>query len=180
MLKLAGYSALTATAIYLVLAGSQGPVGLASQAIATRAEAGSYVAPVTEPDPVVVVETTAPTHEGSHADDKDAPIVVQQTAPLSMPGPRLKRSPEYAWKDAQSGMATATPAAAPANAMYVTAPSVNLRGGPSTQNAIVGKVTRGALVSVTAPEENGWVAVLLSDGATRGYLATKFLSPEAP
>lgn len=176
MLKLAGYSALTATAIYLVLAGSQGPVGLAGKVVVGTAEAASYVTPVTEVDPVVVAETTAPQPEGTHADD--APKVVQ-TPPVLMPGPKLKRSPEYAWKDAQTPAATpATPT--DANRMFVTAASVNLRGGPSTQNAVVGKVKSGDAVTVTGAEENGWVPVLLSDNATRGYLAVKFLSPEQP
>lgn len=177
MLKLAGYSALMATAIYLVLAGSPGQVGLVGTAVVGTAQAGSYVAPVTEVDPVVVETTSpAPKPEGTHADD--APKVVQTPAAL-MPGPKLKRSPEYAWKDAQTGMAEAA-APADANLMFVTAASVNLRGGPSTQNAVVGKVKSGDAVTVTGADENGWVPVLLSDNATRGYLATKFLSPEKP
>ena len=164
-------------------------------------QAGGIVAPVTEPDPVVVDTTTDPATDDpaptdpaptdpAPTDPDGNPVADPAPAdpaaatddrddPPRMPGPPLVRSPEFAWKDAQAASA-ATPAPVPEGALYVTATSMNLRGGPSTQNAVVGKLKRGDIVTPTGAEENGWLPVLLADGRTRGYASAKFLSAEAP
>ncbi|MFB2533421.1 SH3 domain-containing protein [Paracoccus sp. p4-l81] len=179
MIRLAVLSVLTLAGVVWVLAGAHVPDG--------AAQAAGYVTPVTEPGPVVVETTTEPEPEPEAAPEAAAaPAVVsdeRDDTRMMMPGPRLKRSPEFAWKDAQqaaTGSAPQADAAVGADTRFVTAASVNLRGGPSTRNAIVGKVSRGDAVTLAGAEESGWFPVVLADGRTRGYLSAQFLSTTAP
>lgn len=61
----------------------------------------------------------------------------------------------------------------------VTADSANLRAGPGTGYAIIGKVTRGERVGITGRSPDGeWVAVrILRDDAAEGWLALFLLEP---
>ncbi|MDR7123463.1 SH3 domain-containing protein [Pseudotabrizicola sp. 4114] len=62
---------------------------------------------------------------------------------------------------------------------YVTGRSVNVRSGPSTQNAVVGRLTRGEAVSVISDEGNGWARVRVEGDGIDGYMAISFLA-DAP
>lgn len=64
--------------------------------------------------------------------------------------------------------------------MYVTGRSVNVRGGPSTRNAVVGKLGRGDAVSVVWVEENGWARIRVEGDGVDGYMSLSFLTETDP
>lgn len=65
---------------------------------------------------------------------------------------------------------------------YVTARSVNLRGGPSTGDAVLARLKRGEAVVVveagTGPD--GWSRIRIEGDGVEGYVATRLLSDVAP
>ncbi len=63
--------------------------------------------------------------------------------------------------------------------MYVTGRSVNVRSGPSTQNGVVGRLTRGEAVSVVSVEPNGWARVRIEGDGIDGFMSMSFLA-DAP
>ncbi|MCV6598306.1 MAG: SH3 domain-containing protein [Mangrovicoccus sp.] len=69
-------------------------------------------------------------------------------------------------------------AAAPASDAQlaeVTASSVNLRGGPSTFNPVVGQVTRGDLLELEGAFSGGWSAVRHPETGETAYISSQFL-----
>lgn len=62
---------------------------------------------------------------------------------------------------------------------YVTGSSVNLRQGPGTRNAVVGKLRFGDEAEVLG-KENGWYQIKTADGAVSGWIFGKFLADSRP
>lgn len=62
---------------------------------------------------------------------------------------------------------------------YVTGSSVNLRKGPGTGNAVVGKVRFGDEAEVLG-NENGWYQIKTADGSVSGWIFGKFLADNLP
>jgi uncharacterized protein YgiM (DUF1202 family) len=60
--------------------------------------------------------------------------------------------------------------------MYVSGRSVNVRGGPSTREAVVGRLTRGEAVTVVWVEDNGWARIRVEGDGIDGYMAMDFLT----
>jgi uncharacterized protein YgiM (DUF1202 family) len=56
---------------------------------------------------------------------------------------------------------------------------VNVRGGPSTQDAVVGRLTRGEAVMVVWVEDNGWARIRVEGDGIDGYMAMDFLTDTA-
>lgn len=79
--------------------------------------------------------------------------------------------------------ASTTPVAAKTRAegevKYVSGRSVNVRGGPSTQDAVVGRLTRGEAVTVVWVEDNGWARVRVEGDGIDGFMAMDFLKDSA-
>lgn len=75
---------------------------------------------------------------------------------------------------------SAEPVSAAGDVWYVTANSVNVRQGPSTETSIVEKLTRGEAVTVTFEPGSEWALVTIEGDGLEGYVALRFLSPEAP
>ena len=63
---------------------------------------------------------------------------------------------------------------------YVTVSSVNVREGPSTETSVVDKLKRGEAVLVAFEEGSEWAKVTIQGDGLEGYVALRFLSPEAP
>ncbi|MDO8881888.1 MAG: SH3 domain-containing protein [Pseudotabrizicola sp.] len=63
----------------------------------------------------------------------------------------------------------------PADVKYVQGRSVNVRSGPSTNNAVVGRLTRGEAVTVVWVEANGWARVRLEGDGVDGFMSMSFL-----
>ncbi|MEM7719575.1 MAG: SH3 domain-containing protein [Pseudomonadota bacterium] len=62
---------------------------------------------------------------------------------------------------------------------YVTGSRVNLRGGPSTSNAVVGQVTQGMEAEVLS-DRDGWYEIRLADGSGTGWIFGSFLEGPRP
>ena len=73
--------------------------------------------------------------------------------------------------------AAATPAG---DLRYVSGRSVNVRSGPSTNDAVVDKVSRGDAVTVVSVEDNGWARIRVEGDGIDGYMSTDFLTEIAP
>ncbi len=58
----------------------------------------------------------------------------------------------------------------------VSASRVNVRSGPSTQNAVLGQVVQAEIVRIISPEENGWVKISVEGDGVEGYMAARFLT----
>ena len=71
-------------------------------------------------------------------------------------------------------------AEAPIQIKYVAGRSVNVRGGPSTADSVVGKLTRGEAVSVIAVEDNGWAKIRVEGDGIDGFMSLDFLTDTAP
>jgi len=81
------------------------------------------------------------------------------------------------------GALSADPAAAvPEPAMggdirTVSASSVNVRLGPSTESSVVGRLSSGEAVRVIGAVDSEWVEIAIEGDGLSGYVATRFLSP---
>lgn len=64
--------------------------------------------------------------------------------------------------------------------MYVSSRSVNVRGGPSTDYEVVGRLTRAEAVTVVSPEQDGWVQIRIEGDGIDGYIAARLLSETDP
>ncbi|MGR3513106.1 MAG: SH3 domain-containing protein [Paracoccaceae bacterium] len=62
---------------------------------------------------------------------------------------------------------------------YVTGSRVNLRGGPSTSNSVIGQVTFGMEAEVLS-DRDGWYEIRLADGSAAGWIFGKFLNDKLP
>ncbi len=63
---------------------------------------------------------------------------------------------------------------------YVAGNSVNVRAGPSTNDEVVGKLSRGEATLVVWREGEDWARIRIEGDGIEGYVATRFLTPEAP
>jgi hypothetical protein len=84
--------------------------------------------------------------------------------------------------DPSPDMASDAPPAPAASAderqvWYVAARSVNVRQGPSTETAVVGRLQGGEAVTVVAMEGSDWAHILIEGDGLDGYVATRLLSP---
>ena len=64
--------------------------------------------------------------------------------------------------------------------LYVTGTRVNLRAGPSTDNAIVTALTQGTATEVIAEAPDGWFEIRDSATGVTGFMSGDFLSPTPP
>jgi hypothetical protein len=79
-----------------------------------------------------------------------------------------------------AGVAAASATTEPTPQMwYVTGSSVNLRSGPGTGNAVVGRLGFGQAAEVLG-NENGWYEIRTADGTTSGWIFGKFLADSRP
>ncbi len=63
---------------------------------------------------------------------------------------------------------------------YVRAGSVNMRDGPSTGNAVIGRLTRNEAVSVVGDAGDGWVLIRIEGDGVEGYVAARLLTDREP
>lgn len=63
---------------------------------------------------------------------------------------------------------------------YVTASSVNVRSGPSTNTEVVGKLGNGEAALMVAAVDGEWARIVVQGDGMEGYVALRFLSAEAP
>lgn len=63
---------------------------------------------------------------------------------------------------------------------YVTASSVNVRANPSTDAEVQGKLANGEAVLVVQDVDGEWARIVIQGDGLEGYVALRYLSPEAP
>ena len=63
---------------------------------------------------------------------------------------------------------------------YVAGNSLNVRAGPSTDDAIVGKLSRGEAMLMVSRDGGDWAQVRIEGDGIEGYVATRFLTAELP
>ncbi|MCV2872248.1 SH3 domain-containing protein [Defluviimonas sp. WL0050] len=59
----------------------------------------------------------------------------------------------------------------------VTASRLNVRTGPSANDAAIGAITRGTVVAVIGSELSGWLPIRATEPELEGYVAQRFLAP---
>jgi hypothetical protein len=77
----------------------------------------------------------------------------------------------------------AEPARAPQTAgelAFVDAASVNVREGPSTNNPVITKLSRGEAVTIVSTDESGWARIRLEGDGLEGFMSMEYLSATAP
>jgi hypothetical protein len=85
--------------------------------------------------------------------------------------PRVStRAPDTVTASASAGLPQAP-------LVEVTGTSVNLRAGPSTGDAVLDALTRGARAELIAASDDGWAQIRTVETGTVGYMADRFLSP---
>lgn len=62
---------------------------------------------------------------------------------------------------------------------FVTGDRVNVREGPSTENLVIGQLSRGAAVELFEFRTDGWARIRL-DGIEEGFISGEFLSLTSP
>lgn len=63
-----------------------------------------------------------------------------------------------------------------ADVMTVTAQSLNVRSGPSTNNAVIGKLTQYENVSLVQETADGWALIRIEGDGIEGWVARRFLT----
>jgi uncharacterized protein YgiM (DUF1202 family) len=63
---------------------------------------------------------------------------------------------------------------------YVTADSVNVRAEPSTEAEILGKLGTGEATLMVAAINDEWARIRIEGDGMEGYVAIRYLAPEAP
>lgn len=179
MLRLLGLMAVTLLGFYIVLS----IYGTGDPRAARRAELQTD-APRAAEDPGAP-DRTAPAPQADPAPEPAAEVV-QATSQTPeqvqrFPGPALRPSPEYPNGTPDADGTAPAPAAVGSGGpvMYVTGNSVNFRAGPSTGNAVIGALSRGAAVEALGPTDASWVNIRDTQGR-EGYMSGQFLSTDQP
>lgn len=63
---------------------------------------------------------------------------------------------------------------------YVNASSVNVRAEPSTEGEVLGKLGTGEAALMVADVDGEWARIVIEGDGMEGYVALRYLSPEAP
>lgn len=64
--------------------------------------------------------------------------------------------------------------------LYVAATSINVRQGPSTQDPVLGRLTRNEAVSLVRDAGDGWLQVRIEGDGIEGFVAARLLTDRAP
>lgn len=131
-------------------------------------------------EPATAEEPQAPTQAPAAAtivaDVVVTPAAVEQTPEQlpEFPGPALRPSPEYAGQEPAENLAEAQ-----TDTLFVTGNSVNFRSGPSTSNEVVGRLTRGQMVTAIGERSGDWIEIRDGQGRS-GFMSAQFLSARQP
>ena len=107
-----------------------------------------------------------------------APVVAALPAPAELPATNTVFTLATYAHDA---VAPAGPeASGDGEIWYVAGNSLNVRSGPSTDDAIVGKLLRGEAMLVIAREGDEWARIKIEGDGIEGFVATRFLSAQIP
>jgi hypothetical protein len=145
-------------------------------------EAAPEPLPLPAPDPAPVLASAAPAIEPAIEVETGRDVVQVVEEPvfsLSMLGNELVPGEDG------TPVETATPDPAPeANAggtiWYVNASSVNVRAAPSTEAEVLGRLSSGEAALMVAAVDGEWARIVIQGDGLEGFVALRYLSPEAP
>lgn len=100
-----------------------------------------------------------------------AALVTDEPAPAETPGADQEATP------AEPDEATATLPARPR--VTVSGSRVNLRNGPGTRYAVLGRLTLGDAAEILRENGNGWTKIRVIDSGRIGWMSSRFLEPAA-
>jgi hypothetical protein len=63
---------------------------------------------------------------------------------------------------------------------YVVANSVNVRAEPSTEAEVLGKLGSGEAALLVQAVDGDWARIVIQGDGVEGFVALRYLSPEAP
>ncbi len=112
------------------------------------------------------------------ADPPPAEVATRRVVPL--PIFTLSNLPTVTVDPVEEAPAAPPSATSAGDVWYVTANTVNVREGPSTDTFVVEKLKRGEAVSVAFEEGSEWARVTIQGDGLEGYVALRFLSPDTP
>ncbi len=121
-------------------------------------------------------EADAAAEAAATAEAAASAAAVEQTPEKKrdFPGPALRPSPEFADQSPTEDLADA-----PDDRLYVTGSSVNFRAGPTTSDAVIGRLSRGDGVTAIGPRSGDWIEIRDDQGRT-GFISAQFLSAQRP
>ncbi|HMO08573.1 MAG TPA: SH3 domain-containing protein [Paracoccaceae bacterium] len=128
-------------------------------------------------------EEPAPLALPAPAKAAPAPVVPVAFVPAPAPAPEPVTRPlpeAVAAVPAPAPEPAAVAEPEPLRVMYVASAAINVRGGPSTNDAVVGRLTRNEAVQVVAEAGDGWVQVRIEGDGIEGYVAARLLTDRAP
>ena len=100
-----------------------------------------------------------------------AALVTDEPAPAETPGADREAKP------AEPDEAIATLPARPR--ATVSGSRVNLRNGPGTRYAVLGRLTLGDAAEILRENGNGWTKIRVIDSGRIGWMSSRFLEPAA-
>lgn len=134
--------------------------------------------PVAEAAPV----PAAPPPAADLAPAAAAPVVLTAYVPVATPAPAVVPAPAPAPDPVAVEVAEPEPEPLPepppapaADIRLVSAERINVREGPSTDFAVVGRLTRDEAVTVVAEAGDGWVRVRIEGDGIEGFVAARLL-----
>ncbi len=131
---------------------------------------GAYDPP--PPVPLLPAAPPVPAEVATLAAAEPAPVLLVSYSPEA-PVPA-------AAPPAADGAAASAAEPAPLPVMWISASSVNLREGPSTDTSVLGKLSRDEAVTVVAEAADGWLRVRLEGDGGEGFIAARFLTDTDP
>ena len=155
------------------------PVTAAAPAVETAALADTAVAPV-------AVETVAVAATSLPMPVVQAPVLAEPVLTSLTPQAPIAVEPENtvftlsSFADPAPETAVTPEQAAEGEIWYVAGNSLNVRSGPSTEDAVVGKLSRGEAMLVVAREGDEWAQIRIEGDGIEGYVATRFLTASVP
>jgi uncharacterized protein YgiM (DUF1202 family) len=169
--------------------------GLA-QAAASKAATDSDTLDSSEPAALTVItaETVAPAAKPAAAAPVAEPVVASAATEPVTPEPYVEPAralvtevEEPVFSLASVGNETVPAAAQPEVAdggtgtiWYVVANSVNVRAEPSTDAEVLGRLGSGEAALLVQAVDDNWARIVIQGDGVEGFVAMRYLSPEAP
>jgi Bacterial SH3 domain len=172
----------------LAKAAAEGKAPTVAAAVAEPMIVASTPAPAPEPAPVAPQVAAADVALAEPAPAEPAPYVepVREVV-QAVEEPVFTLSAlgnELIPGEAGTDVAVDPPAAAAPTAengvWYVNATSVNVRAEPSTEAEVLGKLTSGEAALMVASVDGEWARIVIQGDGLEGYVALRYLTPEAP
>jgi len=161
----------TATPVVLAAPAVPGPLAVVAAPEPARPEPAPHFAPAREVVEVVEEPVFTLSDLGNEAvPGSDAPRATAEAPMAEAVAQALAEVP----------VAPGDPAAEAGRVWFVNASSVNVRAGPSTQAAILGRLGSGEAAVVLAEVGADWARILIEGDGMEGYVAIRYLSAAAP